>query len=33
MKPLVIGALVLAAAYALAKNLPDIRRYIRIKRM
>ncbi len=33
MKSIVLGALALAAAYALAKNLPDIRRYIRIKRM
>jgi hypothetical protein len=30
---IVLGAIALVAAYALARNLPDIRRYIRIKRM
>ena len=33
-KPSLIGALILAAVgYVLAKNLPDILRYIRISRM
>jgi hypothetical protein len=33
MKPIIVGALALAVAYALAKNMSDIRRYIRMKRM
>ncbi|MFF2044363.1 DUF6893 family small protein [Kitasatospora sp. NPDC058170] len=33
MRKFVIGAVVLAAAFALVRNLDDLRRYVRISRM